>query len=57
MTWFDKRDSIRTVKDHISGKHTPYSVRQDAKREYMERRKTEGASDDQIKKELYELDW
>lgn len=56
MTWFDERDSMRTVTDHIKGKHIPYSVRWEAKQEYTERRKQEGASDDQIKKELYDLE-
>jgi len=56
MPWFDDGDSTRTVTDHIGGKHTPDSVRDDAKREYRERRKADGASDSEIKRELYELE-
>lgn len=55
--WFDNTDSMKTVKDHIGGKHTPHSIRQEAKQEYRERRKKEGASDHQIQKEIYDLDW
>lgn len=50
MTWFDKSDSMKTVKDHIGGRHTPDSIREDAKREYRERRKEEGASEDEIRR-------
>jgi hypothetical protein len=53
--FFDETDNMQTVKDHIGGKHTPDSVREDAEGEYRKRRKAEGASDHEIKKEIYEL--
>jgi hypothetical protein len=54
---FDYNDSIQTVKDHIAGKHVPGSIRDDAKREYRERRREEGLSEDQIRDELFKLEW
>ena len=54
--WFDSRDSMKVVKEHIGGKHTPYSIKKEAEQEYRERRKREGASDDEIKREIYELE-
>ena len=55
--WFDKSDSMKIVKNHIGDKHTPHSVREDAKQEYRERRQKEGASEDQIRKEIWDLSW
>jgi len=55
--WFDKSDSMQTVKDHLGGKHTPDSIHDDAKREYRERRREEGASDQEIRNELFELEY
>lgn len=54
--WFDKRDSMRTVKNHIGGKHTPDSIREDAKKEYRERRQREGASENEIREEIFRLE-
>ena len=54
--WFDDNDSMRTVKEHLGGKHTPDSVRDDARREYTERRREEGAPPDEIRRELYDLE-
>lgn len=54
--FFDASDDLKTVKNHIGGKHTPHSVSEEAKQEYKERRKAEGASDSQIKHEIWELE-
>jgi hypothetical protein len=53
--WFDESDSTKTVKDHLVGKHTPDGIRDDAKREYSERRREEGASEQEIRNELFDL--
>lgn len=55
--WFDKSDSMNTVKNHMGDKHTPHSVREDAKQEYRERRRKAGVSEDEIKEEIYNLSW
>lgn len=52
--WFDDSDSTQTVKDHLGGKHTPDSIRNDAEREYRERRLEEGASEKEINNDLFE---
>jgi len=54
--WFSDDDSMQTVKDHVGGKHTPDSVREDAKKEYADRRREEGASPQEIKDELFDLE-
>jgi hypothetical protein len=55
--WFDESDNMRTIKDHLGGKHTPDSIRDDAKREYSERRREEGASEQEIRNELFDLEY
>jgi hypothetical protein len=55
--WFDNSDTMESVKDHIGGKHTPDSVRDDAKREYRKRRLEQGAEESEVRDELYELEW
>jgi hypothetical protein len=57
MTWFSDNDSMKTVKDHIGGKHVPDSIREEAKQEYTERRREEGASANEIREELFDLDY
>jgi hypothetical protein len=55
--WFDHNDSTQTVENHIAGKHTPDSIRDDAKREYRERCREEGLSEQEISIELFKLEW
>lgn len=57
IAWFDKSDSLKTVKDNMAGKHTPHSVREAAKQEYRERRREAGVPEDQIREEVYKLSW
>ena len=55
--WFDKTDKMKDIKSELGGKHTPDSVREDARREYRKRRKEEGASESTVKRELFDLEW
>lgn len=54
--WFGEKDRMSTVKAHISGTHTPDSIREAAKEEYRRRRTEEGASKSEIDSELFELE-
>lgn len=49
MSWFDEKDDERTIKNHLSDKHCPDSIKQDARREMKER----GYSKEKIR----EIEW
>jgi len=54
--WFDEKDSMKTVVNHIGGKHTPHSVKEDAKREYRERMRDAGLPDKVIDRQILDLE-
>lgn len=49
MSWFDEKDDIKTVLDHLGDK-VPHSIAEDAKRELRDR----GWTNDQIQKEEWD---
>lgn len=54
--WFDEKDSLKTVKDHIGGKHTPDSIKREAREEYRRRMRREGVPEQEIRRRIYDLE-